>query len=559
MSISISWRSSLVLPLLLPLLLLVSSSIRCAGAVQTSKLQVLIPQDLRKKGEGYDHRDALFGIPPYGGSIQQQVFYADSTLCSTGSGSGADDIKKGGYPQRSDGSAWKTPFILMVDRGECTFVQKVRNAQRLGASAVLVADIMCMCDRPDCDAEADGGAGFCESEEPIMADDGSGSDISIPSFLVFKEDADEIKKVLMDNVQVRIQMSFKVPAPDSRVEYDLWTHPSDRNSRPIEKSWGVAALALAEHASFSPHLYIYDGLRAGCQDDQGHNLCFNLCTNQGRYCSTDPDDDLDAGATGADVVVESLRRICIWNLYGKKDGVGQQWWAYVDYFIEHCDPFVDNDYSSMAVASKFNDPVCVQNAMDSAGIEVQKINDCMANSGELADLSNATNSLLEKEIADQQASGVILIPSLVVNKAVIRGSLSFSTVLKAVCSGFVAGSEPLICQECANCQDELACVTNNGFCAAKHGAFQIVNGSVPVQLFGVAIAALVFVFCCVATIQHRRQQMYMQDQIRGIVQEYMPVTSQTGANDTSMGLPQDDPDDDDDGHGNGGASAFSIT
>lgn len=64
-----------------------------------------------------------------------------------------------------------------------------------------------------------------------MADDGSGHDISIPSFLVFKEDADEIKKVLLKDTHVRAEMSFKVPAPDSRVEYELWSHPSDPHSR----------------------------------------------------------------------------------------------------------------------------------------------------------------------------------------------------------------------------------------------------------------------------------------------------------------------------------------
>lgn len=41
--------------------------------------------------------------------------------------------------------------------------------------------------------------------EPIMADDGSGADITIPSFLLYKPDADAIKAKLRetDFVQVR--------------------------------------------------------------------------------------------------------------------------------------------------------------------------------------------------------------------------------------------------------------------------------------------------------------------------------------------------------------------
>jgi hypothetical protein len=83
-----------------------------------------IPHSLYKD-DGYAHREALFGYPPYGGSIAQQVYYADSQLCDA-----VVDTTKG-YPEREKDSngvmkPWPSPYILMVDRGECTFVQKVR-------------------------------------------------------------------------------------------------------------------------------------------------------------------------------------------------------------------------------------------------------------------------------------------------------------------------------------------------------------------------------------------------------------------------------------------------
>mgnify|MGYP003487640133 CR=1 FL=1 len=82
-----------------------------------------IPHSLFKV-EGYDHRVALFGIPPYGGSIAQYVYYADGNLCDQN----VDTSR--GFPERDkdkDGKMlpWPTPYILMVDRGGCTFVQKV--------------------------------------------------------------------------------------------------------------------------------------------------------------------------------------------------------------------------------------------------------------------------------------------------------------------------------------------------------------------------------------------------------------------------------------------------
>ena len=74
---------------------------------------------------------------PYGGSIQQSVYYTSDNLCA-----GSEDI--GDNLKPTSRSPDDGPFILMVDRGECTFVTKVRNAQHYGAAAVLIADDKCM-------------------------------------------------------------------------------------------------------------------------------------------------------------------------------------------------------------------------------------------------------------------------------------------------------------------------------------------------------------------------------------------------------------------------------
>ena len=39
-----------------------------------------------------------------------------------------------------------------------------------------------------------------------MSDDGSGGDITIPSMLMFKQDADPIREALMENTPVRINL-----------------------------------------------------------------------------------------------------------------------------------------------------------------------------------------------------------------------------------------------------------------------------------------------------------------------------------------------------------------
>lgn len=483
-----------------------------AGGV-TSRLQVHLPKKLTRD-KGYDHREALFGVPPYGGSIQQNVYYADQDLCDAN----VDNTK--GFPERKDGGPWPSPYILMVDRGGCTFVKKVRNAQRAGAAGVIIADNKCLCSAGDA-CKPNDPDDVCEMKEPIMADDGSGSDISVPSFLMFKEDVDPIRHALKQNQMVRIEMTWKIPTPDDRVEYDLFTTPTDIISRPFQDQFKQAALALGKHASFTPHMYIYDGIKAGCQGYDGENQCYNLCTNNGRYCATDPDDDLDAGISGADVVTESLRRACIWKTYGQ-DGVGEKWWTYVEEFMYRCQ---EEDF--------FTSDDCISDVYTHADVNKAQIDSCMLDAGGLE--GDVSNSVLEAQLGEREASGVVIIPSMYVNSAAIRGALEFATVFKAVCAGYEKGSEPDVCLKCANCLDEYGCVVQ-GKCTA--GGVSGIKSGVSPEVFAGTLGALVLVFGVMAFIQWRRQELAMRNQVRGIMAEYMPLDKRqaAGDHDNTVGL-----------------------
>lgn len=253
----------------------------------SSRLMIHVPHSLFQTG-GYDHREALFGRPPYGGSIAQSVYYTDNDLCDPSkpiTSAHPKDVNEKGEV------VLKAPFILMVDRGSCAFVQKVRNAQRNGAAGVVIADNTCLCSDSDCLAhqqEKDGDSGPpCETAEPVMADDGSGADVSIPSFLMFKHDADKVKDELKRNRPVRIEMQWSLPQPDDRVEYDLFSSPTDPVTYHLFQDFKDIAKALGNRAYFTPHMYVFDGVRSQCHGMNGENQCFNLCSNNGRYCAMD--------------------------------------------------------------------------------------------------------------------------------------------------------------------------------------------------------------------------------------------------------------------------------
>jgi hypothetical protein len=72
--------------------------------------------------------------------------------------------------------------IVMVDRGSCTFVNKVRNVQKLGGALALIVD--------NIDEDIN---------KVIMNDDGTGSDIYIPAIMISKQEGQKIKDFFMKN------------------------------------------------------------------------------------------------------------------------------------------------------------------------------------------------------------------------------------------------------------------------------------------------------------------------------------------------------------------------
>ena len=90
-------------------------------------------------------------------------------------------------------------------------------------------------------------------------------------------------------------------------------------------------------------MYILNGSHWGCNvpttttNGSKHWPCGRQCTNSGRYCSVDPEYDLEIGLDGLDVVQENLRSLCVWEYDKTEVGNGDDilWWDYaVLWFVE---------------------------------------------------------------------------------------------------------------------------------------------------------------------------------------------------------------------------------
>ena len=234
----------------------------------------------------------------------------------------------------------------------------------------------------------------------------------------------------------------------------------------------------------------------------------------------DPDGDVDKGISGADVVVESLRRLCIWNHYGAPNGLGSVWWDYVNEFTRRC-----------SGEHFFSDKDCIQDIYKATGIDGSVVDVCMNDSGGVT--ADAANTKLDLEIRAQQERGVVILPTAYVNTAPVRGALTSSNVFHAICSAFADTTEPDICKTCSSCDDAINCVQHGGHCLLSEA-----NDGVSRPFFATSMLLVIGSFSAVGVWYYKRTQDAMRENVRGIMAEYMPLDDE-GTTELDIGGPLD--------------------
>ena len=320
------------------------------------QVKVLNPTDLAAQLSDIEAMPALFGVPSSGVTIVGRLVgppINNSLAC--------DSIPYIGY--RTD------PSILLVDRGECLFTVKVQNAQLAGFKAVLVVN-----------SEED------TEDLPFMADNGSGSSLATPSMIIKKSAGELLKNALKSPFgvdPVMISMGWGLPRPDNKVEWSMWTSALDPGSAHFKVNFAQVSKALGERVIFQPRFYVLRGADFGCADKP--QVRGKQCTNKGRYCAIDPENNPSTGRDGADVVRENLRQLAV-HQYSKKTSRNDLWWQYVEKFEDKC---ISHDQF---------DEACSFQTMSELSVSVSEIKEIISTSGGYGD-SDGNNTLLDGEIS----------------------------------------------------------------------------------------------------------------------------------------------------------------
>lgn len=388
--------------------------------VEIAKLRVSSPSSVSGT---YDIAIANFGRTLYGAQLSGMLTYPSDDTQRLGCGAAAKiDIPAAGSARMA--------IILLLDRGGCPFTEKVINGQNAGADAVIIVD-----DRNEplltMDAASDAG----ESVE----------NITIPAALLTKSDGSSFESAISANERVIGTMDWHdvLPHPDSRVEWELWSETNDECGRSCEEQNAflsdfkpiAQSLEKGGYTQFTPHYLTWE-----CIDDPPTSTaCAAQCINVGRYCAPDPDDDLSSGYSGADVVIDNLRALCVFDVVNKT-GTPWLWWDYVSDFSEQCT--MDN--------GKFAMRSCAESVARNIGIDVNAINDCIGDTS-----ADRKNPMLEAQIELQSPPlgssrpNIRLLPTILINEERYSGKVARGEVLSALCAGFEEHSIPSMCSDAA--------------------------------------------------------------------------------------------------------------
>lgn len=145
---------------------------------------------------------------------------------------------------------------------------------------------------------------------------------------------------------VTVKMTFEMDHPSNHVNFNIWMSPDTDIVRAFLHEFAREAVKFEEdELHFTPRF-----VTVNCPScsDVGYEYDHQDCVSGGRYCSPDQN-GYNSARVGRDVVMESLRQVCISKL-ASEERDQSMWWHYIRYLNETCStPDMSDECSSKAL------------------------------------------------------------------------------------------------------------------------------------------------------------------------------------------------------------------
>lgn len=152
--------------------------------------------------------------------------------------------------------------IIIAHRGNCTFVDKVRNAERSGASLLVVVD-----------------SRVENVTNVIMGDDGTGTGIRIPAMLIGKTDGEMLIEFASKMLGATLSAEFAVKEKAKTADVEIWYSSNNQRALDFIKEFDKYAHRLAGYTTIKPRFVSW--ACPACTISFKNEECFG----NGKYCA----------------------------------------------------------------------------------------------------------------------------------------------------------------------------------------------------------------------------------------------------------------------------------
>mmetsp|Transcript_20336 Transcript_20336/g.39945 ORF Transcript_20336/g.39945 Transcript_20336/m.39945 type:complete len:571 (+) Transcript_20336:361-2073(+) len=521
-------------------------------STSSTNLKVVSPAKLKtalqqlNSGDSVYHKDAMFGTP------SKQNIIGEIEYVTSGDTDGCSDSYQVTAPKDQGVNR-----IFMVDRGDCTFTTKARIAQSKGANGLIVVNNECLSSRAGlANAKTLCSSSYSSDVLPYMAYDNSGDDITIPAFLIPMYDGQLLKDCLAQSAgadgsgilssnscasgsKVIMNMELNVPALN-KVSWEVW-QTADSLVEQLS-TVGIVDEAFRKFDSakyeFNPRYLFFADTSFGCEMGMCPDLCkYSSATDKG-YCSI-PVNMRSRAMNGAEIVAENIRQKCIFKVHSS----ASIWWNFMTQFEA-----MGCSYEDLASSQTMEE--CSKTAAKAVtGFDETKVTACVNNPSQW-------ESLVQKD-AQQMKDEAIFTTQLAING--VREDFSHTPrfITWLLCQSFDTANRPGICScaldvvdsetfrhcvsaKCATqagtdqtyyCVETGECLKDAITCRNRtRDTVEEVKKSVEEQSTGMSGGKIfLIVLMCVGTVgagafvYHKRQRRQMQEEVRDILSEYMPL------------------------------------
>ena len=333
--------------------------------------------------------------------VHGEVFYENMTIQHTA----CTELRN--LPRKVGDNGYSENFkILLAYNGDCSIIQKARNAQSAGASMLLLIN------NNDQDIK-----------NVILEGDGSGSDIKIPVALISLADGKIMENYMVNNPNSRIMIEINFEhrnTKNKKVEFKLFFSSSELKAYEFIHNITKYLEKFSSQVEFTP---IYITHRSVSYNQETPKRILNCFTN-GKYCYFPKETTITQD--GQRILMESLRQKC---MYKKTSDKLKYYYEYMQSYYQNC---LLND------PPKFNER-CAKQTLDTLGYPVDYLDSCIADSFGVQNLLSSTyidneNKIFQKDYDEILKYGLTAFPAVVINNKPLEGIIKETKVILALCN-----------------------------------------------------------------------------------------------------------------------------